>query len=221
MHNILKRAIPVLLLLALVIGALVLWVQRSAPRLSERQIRDTVMVTLQREADTSFVITGYLQLATTVRAQDTRVLFPNLLDLPLGTTSVTVRVPGRVSYGFDTSQLQPEMIRLVGDTLEVELPELAIYSAEPDLSELQVETVNGWARFPVVAQDAERRAIQHLGQALRGQGEAHLEDALQPRVNTARTLQRLLTPPLQAMGFADPQYKIRMGEGLLIEPPGN
>lgn len=213
-----KRLLGVLLLLALVAGVL-LWIKQATPRLSERQVRETVYTTLQREADTTFVITGYIQLMVTTRAEDTRVLFPNTLDLSLGTTRATVRVPGRVSYGFDMSELTPEMIRLVNDTVELELPELTIYSAEPDLAELQVETTTGWARFAVTAQETERRAIQHLNQALRSQGERHLTDAMQPRINTGRTLQRLLTPPLQAAGFAEPKYRIRIGEEILVEPP--
>ena len=148
-------------LVILVVAAVaIFWIQRATPRLSERQVRETVYVTLQREADTTFVVTGYIQLMVTTRAEDTRVLFPNTLDLSLGTTRATVRVPGRVSYGFDMAELTPDMIRLVGDTVEVELPHLTIYSAEPDLSELQVETTTGWARFAVTAQETERRAVQ-------------------------------------------------------------
>lgn len=209
-----------LLLLALLgAGALLVdRLQRAVPRLSEREVRESVVATLRREADTSFVVTGYLDVVVTTRAEDTRVLLPNLLDIRLGTTTATVRVPGRVSYGFDLSELDPETIRLVGDTVEVKVPELSVYSAEPQLAELEVETTTGWLRRPVTAQEAERRAVQHLTHALRTQGEAHLSDALQPRINTARTLERLLAPTLRAQGIAAPRVRIRIGDDLAIEP---
>jgi hypothetical protein len=215
-----KRIWIALLLLALLVagGVLVVLVQRAVPRLSEREVRESVVATLMREADTSFVVTGYLDLVVTTRAEDTRILLPNLLDLRLGTTRATVRVPGRVSYGFDLSLLDPETIRLAGDTVEVRVPELSVYSAEPALAELEVETSTGWARHPVTAREAERRAVQHLTQALRDQGEAHLADAVQPRVNTARTLERLLAPTLRAQGIAEPRFRIRIGDDLAIVP---
>lgn len=210
-----------LLLLALLLAgaaALVIHVRGSIPSLTERQVRESVVSALQREADTSFVVTGYVDLVVTVRAHDTRVLLPELLDIPLGTSSATVRVPGRVSYGFDLSALDEEGIRLAGDTVEVRVPALAVYSVEPDLSRLEVETRTGWARMPQTAREAERRAVGHLTQALRAQGEAHLADAVQPRVNTARTLERLLTPALRGAGLPAPRYRIRLGDDLVIEP---
>ena len=211
-----------ILLLLLAAGgvALVMWAQRSIPRLSERQVREAVYATLQREADTSFVVTGYVDMVVTTRAEDTRVLLPNILDLSLGTTRATVRVPGRVSYGFDLSRLRPEMIHLVGDTVEVEIPELATYSVEPDLARMEVETSTGWARFRITAQETERVAVQRLGEALRAQGDAYLRDAVQPRMNTARTLQQLVTPTLEAMGMADPHFRIRIGDGMVVEATG-
>lgn len=214
-----RRRIGILLLLVAAAGvAFVMWAQRSIPRLSERQVQEAVYTTLQREADTSFVVTGYVDLVVTTRAEDTRVLLPNILDFSLGTTTATVRVPGRVSYGFDLSRLRPEMIRLVGDTVEVQLPELSAYSVEPNLAALEVETTTGWARFRVTAQEMERRAVQQLTRALHRQGQAHLDEAVQPRINTAKALQQLLTPTLQAMGMAEPAYRIRIGDGLVIEP---
>jgi hypothetical protein len=213
-------AVLLLLLAGLLAGAaaLVVYVRQSIPTLTERQVRESVVATLRREADTSFVVTGYVDLVVTVRAEDSRVLLPDLLDIPLGTSHATVRVPGRVSYGFDLAALEEEGIRLAGDTVEVRVPPLAVYSVEPELARLEVETRTGWARLPQTAREAERRAVGHLSEALRGQGEAHLEDAVQPRVNTARTLQRLLAPALRAGGIAEPHFRIRMGDDLVVEP---
>lgn len=212
------RTALVLLALAVAGALLVTRLHRALPRLSEREVRESVVATLQREADTAFVVTGYLDVVVTTRAADTRVLLPNLLDLRLGTSTATVRVPGRVSYGFDLSELDPEAIRLTGDTVEVGVPRLSVYSAEPDLARLEVETSTGWLRRPVSAQEAERRAVQHLTRALRQQGEAHLADALQPRINTARTLERLLGPTLRAQGIEEPLLRIRIGDDLVVEP---
>src|SRR5690606_26185851 len=108
------------------------------------------------------------------RSENTRVLFPGVANLSLGTSSATVRVPGRVSYGFDPAQLTDRMIRVRGDTIELEIPMVIVYSVEPDLALLDVETTTGWARLPVTVQQAERRAVQLLNQAVRRQGEAHL-----------------------------------------------
>jgi hypothetical protein len=215
--------IPVLLLAVVLAAAgavLLARVRDAIPRLTEREVRESVITTLRREADTSYVVTGYLDMMITTRAEDTRVLFPNLLDLSLGTTRATVRVPGRVSYGFDLALLDDETIRVRGDTVEVRVPRLSVYSAEPRLAELQVETSTGWARHAVTARDAERRAVQHLSAALRAQGQAHLDDAVQPRINTARTLQRLLGPALRARGLEDPHVRVRIGDDLVIEPDG-
>jgi hypothetical protein len=209
------RLAAILLVLAVVA---VLWPRMRSPTISELEVRDAVFTAIQQEADTSFVITGYLEMVATTTAEDTRVLFPGILDLPLGTTRAAVQVPGRVSYGFDVRQLRPEMIHLRGDTVEVEIPELTVYSAEPRLDELRVQTTRGWARFPVATQDAERRAIRELGEALRRQGDAHLRDTLQPRVNTAETLRSMLTPVLVAVGIPDPYIRIRLGEALIMDP---
>lgn len=202
---------------ALVAGALLLIPRLKAPRLSERVTAEAIHAAVQREADTTFIVTGYLEVVATVRSQDTRVLLPDFLNLPLGTTRATVRVPGRVSYGFDISQLTPGMIRVSGDTVEVEVPPVTIYSTEPDLSRLEVETTTGWARRPVTAQEAERRAVQLLSSGLEQQGEAHLARSAQPRVNTARALRRMLEPVVTGLGMERPHVRVNLGAGLVLE----
>ncbi|CAN5746287.1 DUF4230 domain-containing protein [soil metagenome] len=202
---------------ALVAGALLLIPRLKAPRLSERVTAEAIHAAVQREADTTFIVTGYLEVVATVRSQDTRVLLPDFLNLPLGTTRATVRVPGRVSYGFDISQLTPGMIRVSGDTVEVEVPPVTIFSTEPDLSRLEVETTTGWARRPVTAQEAERRAVQLLSSGLEQQGEAHLARSAQPRVNTARALRRMLEPVVTGLGMERPHVRVNLGAGLVLE----
>jgi hypothetical protein len=214
------RLLPTILI-AFVAGAVIalaLWARIQPPRLTETQVREAVWSALHEERDTSFVITGYIDITATTQVADTRVLFPGILNLPLGTTRATVRVPGRISYGFDPGLMTPEMIRVFGDTIEVELPDLAVYSTEPDLSRLDVETTTGWARFRVTAQEAERRAVQQLNDALRAQGESYVRSAVNARVNTATTMRTLLDPPLRSLGIEEPKYRIRIGGGLLLDP---
>jgi hypothetical protein len=205
------------LLAAAVVLGRSLWSGLRAPPVTERQVREAVHTALQREADTTFVVTGYLDLTANVRVDDTRVLLPTLLALRLGTTTATVRVPGRASYGFDAAELRPELVRVRGDTVELQIPRLTVYAVEPDLSRLEVETSTGWARHPVTAQETERRAIQHLGEALRAQAESHLGEAVQPRLNTAATLRTLLIPVLHEVGLRNPRFRIHVGDGLVVD----
>ncbi len=215
-----QRALPLALVLAfgLIAGALLLLPRFQTPRLTERVTAEQIHAALQREADTTFVVTGYLELVATVRSQDTRVLLPDLLNWPLGTTTATVRVPGRVSYGFAVTELTPAMIRVHGDTIELDVPSVVIFATEPDLARLEVETTTGWARRPVTAQEAERRAVQLLSSALQRQAVVHLEASTQPQVNTARALGRLLGPVVTALGMDQPHIRVHLGEGLVLEP---
>jgi hypothetical protein len=214
------RSLPLLVVAAVLLvgGAILLLPRVQPPTLTERVTGEELHAAIQREADTTFVVTGYLDVVGTVRSEDTRVFLPDLLNWRLGTTRATVRVPGRVSYGFDMGQLTPDMIRVRGDTVELDVPIVAIYSAEPDLSRLEVETTTGWARRPVTAQEAERRAVQLLTEALHRQGSAHLGGSMQPQVNTGRALRRIVEPIAIGLGLESPHFRIYFGEGLLLEP---
>lgn len=210
------------LLLLVVLGGIVLatillFPRFRAPVLTERVTAEQLHAAVQREADTTFVISGYLEVVATVRSQDTRVLLPDLLNLPLGTTRATVRVPGRVSYGFNLASLSPQMIRVRGDTVEVDVPEVTIFSTEPDLARLEVETTTGWARRPVTAQEAERRAVQLLTSALERQGAAHLASSSQSRVNTGRAVQALVGRTAAGLGMQRPVVRVRLGDGIILE----
>jgi hypothetical protein len=197
----------------LLISTVGLYLWSSRPRLSQTDIRDAVYSTIQRESPASFLVTGALEVTATTRVANTRTLFPGIVDIDLGTTSATVRVPGRVSYGFDVRELSPAMIRVLeGDTIEVTVPEPVIYSVEPNLEQMDVETQRGWLRLSQRTTEQVRgRAIQLVQQALRAQGEAHLRGSSQPRINTADALYEMLRPVLIAAGMQDPQIRFRIG----------
>lgn len=214
-RNLVRIAVGIALVAAIAAAAYrVLW---SPPQVSETEVRELIHTSIQSESTASFFVTGYIEVTTTAIVDNTRILFPELLDLRMGTTRATVRAPGRVSYGFDVSELEREMIAFDGEVVWIQIPRLQVYSAEPDLTSLEVETELGWARLPASARSAERRAIGELNAALRRQGETHLSQAMQPRVNTARALEQLLVPVLQAAGIESPQLRFELGEGVLIE----
>jgi hypothetical protein len=212
--------IAMLLLIAAAAGAsLYLWTRWEPPRLTERHVQEVVYTTIQREAQQSFYVTGSIDVMAVASVEDTRVLLPRMLDLRVGTTRASVRVPGRVSYGFDVRGLPPEMIRVEENVIQLTLPELAIYSAEPNLAEMEVQTDVGWTRLPSSGPEAERRALRHVNEALQQQGQAHLRNSVQPRVNSARALGIMLMPVLQAAGVPDPVLRFHVGDGLIVEHP--
>ncbi len=207
-------------LLVLAGVALAVWLLQ--PRLTETEVRQVVVSTIQQEAPASFFVTGTLDITATATVENTRYLFPDLLRFDLGTTRATVRMPGRIAYGFDVTALRPEDIRLGEDgVVEVTLPGLHVFSAEPNLAAMEVETDVGWARtYAGSGQRATQQALRVAHEALRRQGEAHLETTTQPRLNTAEALRKLLTPVLQAAGLADPQFRFQVGPHLVMEPTG-
>jgi len=208
----------VLLALVLLAVAVVLalpWL--GLPPLTERDVRQAVYATLQRESAESFLVTGTLELTATSTVRDTR----RVLGLSLGTSTATVRVPGRVSYGVDVEALRPEMIKLRDDGIvHVTLPELAVYAVEPRLAELEVETERGWARAPGAVEEPRDDALRYAEGALRSQARQHLHDSIQPRVNTARALQAVLAPVLTALGMEEPRFFFELGRGIIVRPTG-
>lgn len=201
---------------------------------SEATVRRTVVTTIQEEAPASFLVTGQLSLETTVQIDSTAAFTPawvtsmvqasqpQLLTMMQGTASIRLRVPGTVSYGFDVRDVKPEMIEVASDgTVRVQLPELSVHSVEPDLSKLQVRTsATGWMRLfeSEVSQDVRESALSKVVDTFRAQARARLNDATQPRVNTARALQSMLTPPLQAAGVNDPTFQFQIGPELVMNP---
>lgn len=212
--------------------ALVVWWD---PGPSESAVRRTVLTTVQEEAPASFLVTGTLDISVTVRVDSSQYVTPDwltyvvgqtqpsLLSLLEGSSQTQVRVPGRVSYGFEVQALTAQMITVEDDgVVAVDLPALTVHSVEPRLSRLRVRTsTRGWMRvFPSeVRADVRKRALDSVREAFRRQAEARIQTATQPRVNTARALQKMLTPPLQAAGLDEPRFRIRVGEQLTLEPP--
>ncbi|HEY0674449.1 MAG TPA: DUF4230 domain-containing protein, partial [Longimicrobiales bacterium] len=108
----------------------------ALPSFTQEDVRESVITTIQSEAEASFLVTGSLDITATTFVENTREVLPWLLDLSLGTSRATVQVPGRAYYGFDVRTLKAEQIRLIGDTLvEIDVPAPQVYSVEPNLSE--------------------------------------------------------------------------------------
>ncbi len=222
-HRLVRRLVPVLLIVfavAALAWAFGSWWLRA--KLTDEEIRQVAFTTIQREAPASFFITGYLEMTSTITARSSKVLFPDVFNVDLGTTSSTVRVPGRVSYGFDVTQLTPESIRVTEEgVIEVSLPELHIYSVEPDLNAMQVQTSVGWARRHAGSgRQMEQKAIRFVETSLRRQGRQYLEQNTQPRINTARAMEKLLTPALTAAGLERPVFRFRIAPEIVLTPGG-
>lgn len=204
------------------VGVAVFVIARThVPRLTDEELRHALFTTIQSEAPEAFLVTGRLQLRIETRVENSKILLPGILGIDLGTTRATVRVPGRVSYGFPVDSLRPSMVRMLDDgTVEVEIPSLAVYSAEPDLTGLEVETERGWARLGSQEDAVERQAIGVVESAMRRQALAHLRSSYQPRINTAHALERMLTPTLQGLGMERPRFRFRLGPDLVSERGG-
>lgn len=213
--------LTVLAVLALVAVGAIHWLVRSPPALTEQEVRDALFTTIERESPAAFLVTGRLDLTATTRVENTKVVLPGLIGLNLGTTRATVRVPGRVSYGFHADSLKPEMVRMLENgVIEIELPPLAVYSVEADLGRLEVETARGWARAGSMEEEVEQRALAIVEGAMRRQGLSHLRTSYQSRINAARAVERLLRPALRGLGMEDPEFHFRLGEDLVIQPTG-
>lgn len=215
-----RERVAAVVYLLLAFAFIALFVLR--PKWDETVVRRAVITTIQSEAPASFYVTGTLQLTATSEVEDTRVLFPDLLPLSLGTTRATVRMPGTVAYGFEVGDLTPENVELDRDgTVNVTLPALRVFSVEPNLNAMEVRTDVGWARTHAGSgQSATQEAIRLAQDVLRGQAESHLESSAQPRINTATALQALLTPILRSAGVEEPRFRFQIGPHLVLQPAG-
>lgn len=218
--------------LVLFVGGAVLWLWSQGP--SDERVRRTVITTIEKEAPASFLVTGTLTLNVQVRVDSSDYLTPDWLtgllqyaqpgatSLLRGSARTQVRVPGRVSYGFDVRTLSPSMIDVGADgVVSVEIPALSIHSVSPDLARLEVKGgTEGWMRiFPSEARaEVRRQALSGVEGAFRRQAEQRIASATQPRVNTARALEAMLTPALEAAGVDSPRIRIRVGERLVLQP---
>lgn len=218
------------ILLAIAVG---LWWTQGP---SQGTVRRTVITTVQEESPASFLVTGTLDIRATVAVDSSQFMTsswltalvssaqPGALSLLRGRARTEVRVPGRVSYGFDVQTLTPSMIRLSdGGVVGLELPALSVHSVEPALPKLEVRTSSeGWLRVydPGVGENVRVQALKQIEPAFRRQAQRRIETATQPRVNTARALEAMLRPALQAAGVENPRFRIRVGERLVLQPEG-
>ncbi len=206
-------------MLVVVIGAAVLAFWFMRPRLTEEYIQETVIFTLASEAQESFYVTGTLTFSSTVESRSEKTFLPGILNLNLGTTTATVRVSGRVAYGFNVAALRPEHIHYTEDSVvEVELPRLEVFSVEPELENVDIQTEVGWARLHRSSgQEMEQRALQAIRPSMRATAERHLANSETPELNTAAALVRLLTPPLEAGGVSAPRFRFHLASGGILE----
>ena len=208
-------AVVIVVLLFALIASLVL---RMRPRLTEETARSVVTASLQRESRQSFVVTGALDITVSTRVRHSRRLLPGMIDLEIASTESTVRAPGRVSYGFPVSELKPESIEVVGDTVVVRVPAPRVYSVEPDLARMEVQTRTGWLKLDANEAEVQQRATALVQTALRSQAQRHLHDSEQPRINTAATLHDILLPAFRASGVREPVFRFIINEQLVYSP---
>ncbi len=213
-----RRSITLVLLLVFVLCAIGgIWWFASSMRLTEEEAAQTVVTTIERETAQSFLVVGTLDATATVTVRNEKKLLPGSLDLSIGTTTSQVRVPGRIAYGFDVRAIRPEAVRMLEDgTVQVTLPALSILSAEPDLSQLEVETERGWLRSANSMERVEQRAVGLIVSALRNQGDAHLTgNNAQPRINTAQAMEAMLRPAFAAAGHPDVVFRFQISPTLV------
>jgi hypothetical protein len=185
------------------------------PQLTADEAAELATATLQRESREAFVITGVLDITVHTQVTNVRRLFPGLLDLSVGTVESTVRAPGRVSYGFRVDALSRESFSVHGDTIEMDVPPVQVYSVEPALDAMEVSTTAGWLRVrESTPAEVQQRATALVTDALRRQAEQHLGSSEQPGIHTARTVAELLRPAFQAHGIREPVFLFRIANGL-------
>ena len=189
------------------------------PRVTEEQIRQTVQTTLQRETPQSFLVTGSLDIVGSAAVSRRTVLLPGLLNVPLSTDRVAVRVPARVTYGFDIRGITGENIRVENDSIvRVTIPDLRVQAVESNLGALEIKADRGWVRLDAEQiRRLESRALRNVDTALRAQAAAHLRDSVQPRLNTARALESMLRPAVEAAGLKNAVFRFQLASGVVME----
>lgn len=189
-------------------------------KFTAEEAHTAVMTTLQSENAESILVTGAIQVAVTTVSSNTRYLLPGMVTLDLGTTEATARVPGTVRYGIDVAQLDESRFRWDGSVLYLSIPEIRVVSVEPDLDSLELETRVGWARTHAGSgAQVTREAVGKITAALREQGERHVNEALQPRVNTARAMIDVVERALASAGIVATDVRIEVADGIVVEKP--
>ena len=218
-----RNALLVLLVVLLMaVAALSAWFVATRPRLTESEAQVLVASTLVAEVPASFLVTGTLEYVTRVERSRQRnfVAVPGMMELPLGTTRVSARVPGRVSYGFDVRTVRPADVRLHGDTVVVRLPALEVFSVEADLAGAEVRTDEGWG--PMLSPRGnleERAALRAVQPQMRTRAERHLARSGEPERNAARAAAAMLRPAFRAAGYDRLVFTFISADGRALTPP--
>lgn len=194
-------------------------VKAFLPRMSEEEVRQTITTAITAERAEAFLVTGSLDVQATIRQASRQVFLPGLLNLDLGTSTATVRVPGTAVYGFDVRTLRPGDIRLADDgVVEVTIPALAVKSVEADLARMEVETARGWLRSDASVARMQDTAVRQINVALRNQAIAYVSgDAVQAKTNTATALAAMLRPALVAAGMEAPRFRFQITPTLRVD----
>ncbi len=213
-----------------IVGALVVFglvglavasfVRSAVPTISEETVQTAVWTAVQREAPEQFLVVGTLDITTESEARSTTRLLPGLMDLPVGQTTVRVRVPGRAAYGFDVTTLRPRDVRYTPDgTVVVTLPPLTVFSVEPILEDAEISVdARAWQRLSRAPERAAvTAALGEVRPAIRRQAEAHLADNEQPQRNAARAVERVIRTPLEAAGVRGARFRFVVAPGDTIE----
>ena len=215
----LRTVAVVVIVLALIIAAII-WTRYASVQALEQRVEHAVVTTLQRESPEQFLVTGRLDVSATVQVTSTRIFLPDILGLELGSTTARVRAPGRVAYGFDVSEFTADDVRLIdGGEVEIVLPPLRVYSVDPQLDRLEIETRSGWFQPAEAEQRVTQEALARLRIGLERQGTAHLRDSVQPRANAARAMEAFLRPVLESAGLDSPRVRVIAG-GEVVGPEG-
>ena len=120
--------------------------------------------------------------------------------------------------------LRPEHIRYIEGhdsdegVVEVDLPRLEVFSVEPELENVDIQTEVGWARLHRSSgQEMEQRPLQAIRPTMRATAQRHLANSETPELNTAEALARLLTPPLEAGGVSAPRFRFHLASGGILK----
>lgn len=211
-------AVLVLVSFGLAIGLFYSW---NGMSVTEEEVQSAVITTLQQDEGQSFLVTGRLGLTATSTVSSEKTLMPEVLGLSLGTTQATVRLPGRVSYGFSLREIEAEEITVEGDTVTIRIPELQVQSVEPDLEAMQVQTEVGWARlYRSSGRRAEREAMRAASRVIREEATEYLATAAKPRENTEEAVRRMLRPTLEALGLEEPHVRVVSQGGIPVYREG-
>ncbi|MEM6325821.1 MAG: DUF4230 domain-containing protein [Bacteroidota bacterium] len=218
----LARPLTVALVLAFIAMAAMLVAPFFVPDLSltEEEVQQTVLSTIQSEAREEFLVTG--RLRSSLSSSSTRRRWVRVLNLTIGETTVRVDLPGTMTYGLPLDALTARDVSLDGETVTVRLPDPEVFAVEPELEDARVDVQSaGLNRLsPEQAERTVQHALRSVRPQLRQQAEQYLRENDQPRVNTAETLAEMLAGPLRLAGAEVEQFRfiVAPGDTLTVVP---